>query len=148
MSVHSSSTRNITTGHKQTVSLATIHHTTDQLVNSILSNTHQVTNITSQIMSPTNKQITQKQQTATSPRTSMSSYDAASIMSEKERASASWREVQDKKKSKLSKLITGKNKPSDLTEPSADIPPAIKNIEPPEPVIPNRNRCAMPGWAR
>jgi hypothetical protein len=78
----------------------------------------------------------------------MSSYDAASIMSEKERASTSWREVQDKKESKLSKFITGKKNPSDLAEPSADIPPAIKNIEPPEPVLPKHNRTAMPGWAR
>jgi hypothetical protein len=54
----------------------------------------------------------------------MSSYDAASIMSEKERAAASWREAQEKKPSRLSRIIT-----------------AIKNIEPPEPVLPERNAC-------
>jgi len=57
-----------------------------------------------------------------SSKSSMSSSSAASIMSEKERAYASWQEIPDKKPSKLSKVVT-----------------FIKNIEPPEPVIGDRH---------
>ena len=80
----------------------------------------------------------------------MSSYDSASIMNEKDRATASWREVPEKKPSKLSRLVTGKMNLANTLQHHVLTPlPAIKNIEPPEPVLPpNENRTSMRGFFR
>lgn len=55
----------------------------------------------------------------TTDASSISTHDA-SIMSEKEKASSSWREVQEKKESTLSKLFTRPKKSSDAVETRRD----------------------------